>query len=230
MRLFFSILLVALLQAAAFAQIVMSNPGLPPSENFVYSEKVGNRVTPFKQSVVFKTENGRSYYETQSFSVEQDLLYRVDAKDFLGFYSETTDRSPDATVRRIWELQQSYLKAKTDELVISDFNSLPFSLRAFPWGKVSYAKLVFMGTASAMSAYQFELRVTGKETVKAGGKSYECWRTELSLAGILGGLVPKTVFWYNIQAPNYLVKFEGSQGGPGSPTRTLELVSYNSAN
>ena len=228
MRLFFSTLLLICVVCSLHAQIRLSNPGVPAKENLVYAEKIGTQTGVLKQTVALKTENNKTYYEIVTNGTLSDIVYRVDAKTLDGFYSQTVERNPDSTIRRELEILSSSPKIAADELLVSDLNSLPFSLRGFPWGKINFAKLAFSGVSST-SSFSLELNIQGVEKLKIGGKSYECYKVQMGLGGILGGFVPMSFFWYSTQSPNILVRYEGSQGGPGSPVRVLELQSYEAA-
>jgi hypothetical protein len=224
----FLLILIGLLlaQAGLPAQIVLSNPDIPPHEEYVYLEKTGDMTGTTRQTVVLQSDAGRSWYEVTSQSSDSDLRYRVDAQTLSGFFSDVTERSAEAVIRRTNEVISTSVRAKADELVLSDFNSFITSLRGFPWGKAQSAKLVFVGSGAAMGGFNLELVVMGKETVRGAGVAYECWKLQMGLSGIMGGLFPKSYFWYAVKAPHCLVRFEGSRGGPGRPSTILELQSY----
>jgi hypothetical protein len=80
-----------------------------------------------------------------------------------------------------------------------------------------------------MAGFSLELNLLGRESVRAGGVARDCWKLQMGLSGILGGMMPKSTFWYATEPPHVLVRFEGSRGGPGSPVTVLELQSYEAA-
>lgn len=223
------ITLVFLLSAElSAAQSLVSDPPLPASEHLVYNERIGSDLHTVEQRLRLKSENGRSFYEVTSVSPAADILLRLDKDTLFSFYSEVTSRTKDSVIRRTNQILQNSYVPKPDELVVSDFNSLTLTLQGFPWGRVSFARLVSLGAANAGESFQFELNVQGQENLSVNGKSYSCWKVQMGLAGLYGALLGKTYLWYNAQSPHYLVRSVGPISGPGSPLRTIELVSYNS--
>ncbi|MGA2547193.1 MAG: hypothetical protein ABSF43_11630 [Rectinemataceae bacterium] len=112
-----------------------------------------------------------------------------------------------------------------EEIVVTGMDSLPYTLRAFPWGSRHKAKIVFLGT-NAAGGFRFDLSVTGKETLAVGDRGVECWKAQLSLSGIFGPFFGKSYLWYSTANPHFLVRSESASAGPGSPTSVLSLESY----
>jgi hypothetical protein len=221
-------LLLFCAQAAAIsAQIRIQNPSIPNDEHLVYSEKIGSESRTVSQDMRLKTEKGRSWYELTSQSPESELLMRMDPTTLFPSYSETVTHGKDSVIRRTNEFLSVSAEPKANELVIADFNSLPVIMRGFPWGTVSSAHLVMLGSMGGMSSFSVELSVKGKETVKIDGTAYECWKVQLGASGFLGSLMGslmgKSLYWFSTDPTHYLVRAEGPSGGPGSQPRILEL-------
>ena len=222
------VLFAVILPAAPLcAQLSIHSPSLPQKEEIVYAQKVGERTGTVSQSMVFRSENGDSWYELKSTSPESDVSMRLDAATLLPRYSEVTTRSADSVIRRTTEILKADPHPKTNELVVGDFNSLPITLRGLPWGTFTTVNLVTLGVARGGQQFTLQLTVVGRGSISAGGKAYDCWKVELSVGGFLGAFFGKSSFWFAVDAPHYLVKSQGPSGGPGSPQRTLELQSYS---
>jgi hypothetical protein len=206
-------------------------PTAPPStaseELFVYARTVGEK----RDEVEIRTRpvsvDGVAYLEMTTRSSDQEGLFRLDPKTLLATYSDITTRSKDATIRRITSIVEDRYKPKDGELLVSSLDTLGQTLRLFPWAKGRKAKLVFLGSGGGN--FSFELSVSGKETVTIGERSLECWKAQVGLGGILGGMFGKSSLWFSTDSPSYLVKSEGPSGGPGSPNSVMELKSYSAA-
>jgi hypothetical protein len=200
---------------------------LPASELFLYARKVGDKRDEIEVRTRLVSAAGENYYELRSRSPDQDLVLRLDPETLFAGYVEVTNRSKDATLRRLTTVLENRSSVGPDEVVVSTFETLPYSLRAFPWGSRQRANIRFLGSSGG-SDFRFDLSVTGKETLAVGGRGVEAWKVQLSLGGILGAFFGKSYLWYSSEYPHYLVKSEGSSGGPGSPTSVLTLQSYSS--
>jgi hypothetical protein len=111
--------------------------------------------------------------------------------------------------------------------LIGDFISLPVSFRGLPWGAFTSVNLVTLGATRGGQQFSVQLTVAGRQSISAGGKTYDCWKIQLGLGGFLGALLAKSTFWYAVEAPHILVRSEAPTGGPGSPMRVTELQLYS---
>ena len=186
LRILHLLLVVAFPGAPLCAQVTVHNPSLPQEEDIVYTEKVGEHSSTVSQSLVFKSENGDSWYEFKSTSPESDVSMRLDAATLFPRYSEVTTRSEDSVIKRTTEFLEANLKPKPNEVVIGDFNSFPITCRGLPWGTFTSVNLVTLGAARGGQQFTVKLTAAGRESVSAGGKTYDCWKVELSIGGFLG--------------------------------------------
>lgn len=203
-------------------------PILPAAERLVYDRTIGDKRDQVETVFRLVSSKGDSWYELTSRASEQDLVLRLDPATLLATEVEVTSRGADATLKRVTTILDDKKKAAPDEVVVSGFESLPYTLRAFPWGERQKARISFLGT-NAGGSFRFDLSVSGKETLQVGGMPVECWKAQLSLGGIMGGLFGKSYLWYSTAYPHYLVRSESASGGPGSPTSVLTLASYSSS-
>ncbi len=218
---------VALGTAPLCAQVVVQNPSLPQEENLVYTESVGGDAWTVTQSLSLKTAKGDSWYEFRSSSPDSDVVMRLDPSTLFPRSSEVTSHSADSLIKRTTEILKMTPHPKANELIIGDFNSLPITLRGLPWGTFTSANLVFLGAGGRGYQFSPKLTVAGRESVSAGGKTYDCWKVQLGIGGFLGSLMGKSSYWFSADAPHFLVKSESPSGGPGSPLQRWELLSYN---
>ena len=202
-------------------------PALPPSERFLYTRTVGDKVDEVEVRDRLVTDKGATWLEVTSRSAEQDILLRLDPATLFAVHVEVTSRGKDATLRRVTTVLENRLVPGPEDFVLSSFESLPYSLRAFPWGVRQKSKITFLGSGASVPGFGFDLTVTGKETIAVAGRDIECWKAQLSLAGLLGAFVGKSSLWYSVEYPHFLVKTDGSSG-PGTPRSVLTLVGFSS--
>lgn len=222
-----SLALLLFVATGAWAQVKLTNPGWNHGESAAYSESVGSASKTVETSLRLVGEGGSARWEYRSVSAELEALYRLDPLSLISLSSETLTKSPDASVRRTSEYRDLKLKAQPDEVVVTDFASLPVVLRGFPWGQRTSAKITTVGLGMGGSGFSFDLNVVGKEKVTAAGKVWECWHVTTGLGGAFSLLVPKSDWWFAVEGSHPLVKTSGPSGGPGSPMRTLVLQSYS---
>ncbi len=209
------------------AQIVIRNPSLPQEESLVYTESIGGDAWTVTQSLSLKTAKGDSWYEFRSSSPESDIVMRLDPTTLFPRSSEVTSHSVDSLIKRTTEILRMTAQPKANEVVIADFNSLPITLRGLPWGTFTSANILFLGAGGRGFQFSPKLTVAARETVTAGGRSYDCWKVQLGIGGFMGSLMGKSSYWFSADVPHFLVKSESPSGGPGSPLQRWELQSYS---
>lgn len=205
-------------------------PSLPASERFVYARSIGDKLDQVAVDIRLVSSKGQAWYELSSRSADQDAVFRLDPKTLFASYMDITTRGPDSTIRRVTTVLENRGAVGPDEYLVSSADSLPYTLRAFPWGSRQKAKVSFLGAGMGRGGmdFRFDLGVTGKETLDVAGAPVECWKAQLSLGGIIGTFFGKSTLWYSVEYPHYLVKSSSSSAGPGSPASVLSLVSYSS--
>lgn len=201
---------------------------LPAEERFVYARTIGDKRDEVEIRTRLVSSEGATYRELTMRSSNQDGLFKLDPATLFATYSDITTRGKDATIRRVTTIEENRAKPKGNEVFVSGVDSLGQTLRLIPWERQQKAKLVFVGSSGGDN-FNFELSVSGKETIVAGGRGIECWKVQLGLSGIFGGLMGKTSLWFTTGNPSFLVKSSGPSAGPGSPTSLMELESYSSS-
>ena len=226
-RIFLPLVLAVVLTPGVGAQIKITNPGFGPKETLSYAETVGSASHLYDVTLTQVGEGAASRLEFRSVGADLESVYRLDPVTLVSLSSETITRAADATVRKTAEYQNLRPKAGPDDLVVTDLGSLPVVLRGLPWGRVTSAKILYVGNTSyGGTAISFEIQVVGRETITAAGRTWDCWHLTTGLGGALSLMMAKTDLWFAVEGTHPLVKTSGPVGGPGSPTRTLLLQTY----
>ncbi|MDH7483492.1 MAG: hypothetical protein QHH01_02570 [Spirochaetales bacterium] len=224
-----AIALFLLLHVPLAAQTNLSDPGIPSSEKIIYLE---NKSGTYTQLVVESKRvllEGRPMIEVLNRSPTMEARMLIDPSIMLCVSLETLIRYKDALIQRTTRITDINYWAAPGEIVLTDLTSIYYVLRGFPWQELKTAKLHFLGTDAGIGAtagYSLDLRLIGKEEITVGGRRWLCWKLEMGLGGVLGALFRKSVFWYSVDPPCSMVRFEGQQGPPGTPLTIIELVSY----
>jgi len=203
---------------------------LPASEAFTYERTIAGVKDLLKVELARKEEKGRTWYELRSQAPDESADFVLDPLELAVLRSDVTTDDKAAKMRRVTEILEERYRPAPDELVIGATAPFQQRLRLLPFAKGLTYKVLFQGSAAA-TAFTLQLTVAARETVQAGGRSWDCWRLELGASGglglLMGSLIGKTRYWYAAEWPHVLVRTEGSSGGPGSPQLVMELVSYS---
>jgi hypothetical protein len=210
--------------ASAAAEAGLVNPGIPAREDYTYSRVSGGKTETVSISLVYREEGGKAWYDYQSRDPDTESLARLDAPDLFATYSESTSRSAGAAIRRTTTILESSAAPAPDALLLAGFETMPQALRGYPFGARRKARLEFVGSGSG-GGFALEFSVLGRETISSGGRSWDCWKTQIGLGGLLAAF-GKTHIWYSVASPNVMVRSEGASGPPGSPQVVMELQRY----
>lgn len=210
------------------AQVALRNPGIPARETAVYRRVTGGKTESVTMSLALREEKGQRWYEYTNRSPEADVTARLDADSLFARQVDTLGRQGGSTVKRTLSVVDPGRQPEGEAVLLTGNETLSVSLRGFPFGAKKKAELVFVGTGRQGSSMDFEITVTGKETITAAGRIWECWKVQVGLGGIWAAF-GKSSLWYTVAAPAILIKSEGAAGPPGSPIVVLELVSYSAS-
>jgi hypothetical protein len=98
------------------------------------------------------------------------------------------------------------------------------ALRALPFSASLRFPTHFLTNEPKLYAMTFEVR--GRESIRVGAKSYDCYKVELvPHAGALNAfrfLFPKVYFWFSVDPQHTWVRYEGPENGPGTPDVIME--------
>ncbi len=216
------ILILILVPSFVFGQVILTNPGIPEKETIIYTQETEGKIETVKSIIEYKSFENNSWLEYRFYSTERDVLLKLDKSNLNAYYSEVWDRPGLSSFHTIIEVLENGKQAEKDERLISDMDGFIVGLRGFTWKKNASARIVFMNRSGGFSP---ELKVKGKETLKIDGTSYESWKVQVGMKGVLGAVFPKSYFWYSVDSPHYLIRSEVA-GLPGSPKIIMEIKSY----
>lgn len=99
-----------------------------------------------------------------------------------------------------------------------DTNTLFYLLRAFPFEKnepIEFNVVIDGRNGAAPGVFKMYTQVIGREEVAAAGKTYDCFKLEMGVRGVPAVFTAKYrfYFWYTVDEPRYLVKYEDKMGG-----------------
>jgi len=226
----FSLLVITgllLFSAAAYAQTPLVDPQIPNGETTTYDCKIGDNPFTVETRVQIKKEGEREIYEISSLSKRQDKVIRFDKKTMALLSVHTLRKYPDATLDSHLKVVSEKQTYKDGEIKLADFNILMYLMRGYPFGKLKALKIGYYGEGNEKS-YTMTLSYKGIDKVTIQDKTYECHKLDFGMSNFLGTFLPKLNLWYSVAPPHYLVKYEGPEGPPGTPKRTLEMVKYES--
>ncbi|WPP52216.1 hypothetical protein [Catalinimonas niigatensis] len=92
------------------------------------------------------------------------------------------------------------------------------------WAKSQENELVFwtLKLSSDLDPIKFRAKKLGTESISLPEGEYEAVKVKLTLDGFLLSQLWSAYCWYEVDSGLFL-KYEGANGGPGTPTTTIEL-------
>jgi hypothetical protein len=225
-RLFMAaVIAVALLSGAASAGTPLVDPQIPNGEHAVYATQVGDTKFSMDFTAVVTKDGTRELYQITTLSERQDKVIRLDKKTMALVSVHALRKYSDATLDSTLNVVKETQTFKDGEIKLADFNVLMHIMRGYPFGRLPSLKIGYYGEGNE-KGYTMTLTYKGVEKVTIKNKAYECHKLDFGMSGFLGTFLPKLNLWYSAAPPHYLVKYEGPEGPPGTPRRTLELVQY----
>jgi hypothetical protein len=226
-RLSLTVLFFILLNTLCFAESALKDSLIPDGEKLVYKYCIGNDSCTLTETTIIKEEAGQNIYEINSNSRFEDKLVKIDRKTMSTIFSHSVLKTNEAiTDTKITTLKKDR-ESKSNEIVMGNFNGMLYQLRGFPFKEKKTYRIIGAG---AHNPFAINIKMAEEIQVKIGNHDVRCYRLEIGLSGILGVLFPKSSIWYSCDAPNYLVKYEGGSGGPGSQKQLIELIEYSNIN
>jgi len=216
---------VLMLSGVTYAQNPLVDPQVPNGEVATYNSKIGDNQFTVETRVQIKKEGDREIYEITSLSKRQDKIVQLDKKTMALISVHTLRKYPDATLDSHLKVVSEKQTFKDGEIKLADFTILMYIMRGYPFGKLNSLKIGYYGEGNEKS-YTMTLSYKGIEKVTIMDKTYECHKLDFGMSNFLGTFLPKLNLWYSAAPPHYLVKYEGPEGPPGTPKRTLEMIQY----
>jgi hypothetical protein len=226
------ILFVISMGGFAFAEDSLKDPGIPNGERSIYTLKFGDEQTRMVEVVTVEKEDGRDIYKIVSRSDFEDLEIKIVKNTMTVIYIRSVTESQGMITDKLTTLIEDGLVTEEDEIIVPDFSELRYVLRGFPFTDPRPLRIITLkteeGGIGGIGNFKFTIKLLKTEEVELRNKSIDCYKLGLSLSGggvlgLLKGLFPKTNFWFSVEAPHYLVRFEGLGGGGSKKTMELEL-------
>lgn len=215
--------LAVLLLPFALGASPISDPGISPGESITYAVTIEKENFSVRQTTLVKKADGKKIYEIISSSPKEEQTIRIDAQAMLVVFSDILAKKPETVVHTVTTIVKNTAKGKDDEHVVINFYGLQHVLRGFPFEKMKSLKI----RNPENTAFSLIVTMVEKAKIKLkSGKSYECYKLELGVEGFWGMFASKTMLWYAVESPHYLVRSEGPSGPPGSPLLVIELDEY----
>jgi len=207
------------------AESPLVDPNIPNGETITYTSHLGDKQMKIVESVMVKREGGKELYQITSRSKSLDRTIIL-AKETMAILSVHTARKHQEVTL---DLKLSVIDEKPhfekDKITLADISVQKYVLRGFPFEKLKKLKIGYY-REDRKKKFPFKVECKEKENIKVNQQAIECYKLEISMDGFWGKFVPKTKIWYSAKPPHYLVRYEGPGGPPGSPKRTMELVTY----
>lgn len=202
------------------SQNPLSDPGIKSGEVLTYTVTVGQDISKLEVKTDIKTIEGQSFYlmKTIDKNEEVEMLFRK--VDFQLTSIHVNQKQNNSKVERQIVLKEEK-KLKGNEIGLLDFRGLMYALRAVPFKNMEE---LYIHVYATENNFPTSIKYVGEEKLIVDGISMNCYKIQLNIDGFWGKLFPKLTYWYNVAQPHYLVRYEGSSGGPGTPKRVIELV------
>lgn len=225
-------LFIAFLVGDTAAEGPLSDPGIPDGETIIYTVHEKEEESAVRQEIRRVSDGGGAFYKVFSWSDERDYELTLRAADMVTLRSASRSRVNGADYSSETVLYQLPAIAG-DEILVLNSQELLYMLRGYPFASPRDLKIRFIGQSGNDSPFSLEVRFVKEERVTIEDRQIAAYKLKLDvrLSGILklvAGLFPKTYFWYSVETPHYLVRYEGSAGGiGGGDDQIIEIASYS---
>lgn len=231
---FLLVLIIILLCSAVYGVSPLVDPRIPNGESLRYRIIKGDEISYSTQKIFQENDGSGLIYSVFTKSDTQESKLLLNSSGLVPFKSSVVNRlngaeySSETVIQKMPELSSDYI-------AIIGFEDLVHVLRGFPFEKNKELKMVIIGQKQDDKMFSMDIRYQKLETIKIDGVSYQTHKLELipqmpGFLKIIGGLFPKTYFWYSTENSHILIRYEGSAGfgegsaGFGGDKQTIELV------
>lgn len=222
---FFSALAFVMPAGTLWAGVQFLDPEIPDGETIVYSSRSDDHSTTIHEKVELQKQGDNNIYIIRSSSPSLDRTIRIKKESMAVLSVATVRKFQQVTLDSVLKVINERPNDSDDEIKIADFNVLRYLLRGFPFSNRKNLKIGYYGEEKKKK-FTFSIALKKKETIKISERSIDCYNLEFGIDGFWGNFTSKLKLWYSVDAPHYLVRYEGSEGPPGTPKKIIELVSY----
>jgi len=214
-----------------YGESPLKDPGIPDRETIRYAVSTGKMSDTVVQSVQTFSRDGRDFYLVNSDSDSQDIRIEILRSSLIPVKSEKNQKTGRTDLRSTSEIS-SVPSIGTNEVFLVDFNDLSHVLRGYPFDAPRTLDIVFpYQPQEESSSMSFRIKYIRKETLKLECGTYESYKLQLAaqMSGgmaVFAGMIPKNYFWYSVDSPHYLLKYEGGAGPDNSENIVMEMMSY----
>ena len=205
------------------AEVLLQDPQIPDGERIVYNFCVGDSSGTLVEEVRIKEENNCQIYEIVSRSKFVDKEAKIIKKDMTLVYLSTVNKRKKTVIERTTALIEDKSETKKAGIKMLDYNGLNYILRGFPFTEKKPLKIRTIG---GRGMFPMKVKVGKTKNITVGDKSIKCYKLELGVTGLLGVIFPKSLLWYSVDPPHYLVRSKSPKAA-GYPKRTIELIEYS---
>jgi hypothetical protein len=196
----------------------------------------GSQDSTRREHVEAASENGLDIYRI-AYKTDGEVTTVKLQKDAMVPYSVST-----VTVRNAMTVESSTHVSLTEDIesegiIVLSFRDLRYILRGYPFARnAPDLGIAFLesNTEDDDDSPDFEIRVSyaGIEEVELADRTLNCHKLELKMKAsgilrVLNGFIGKSYFWYSVEAPHYMVAYEGNSSFPGSPKSRVTIVDYS---
>ena len=203
----------------------LKDPGIPDREMITYSCRTGDSTISVVEEIAIKREGDKQFYEITSSSKLLDRKIKLLRETMAIVSIHTVRKFQAATLDTVLTVIDEKPTFENGAMKLADFSILTYLLRGFPFGTLENLKVGYYGEQKKNS-YSMSVNYKGRERITVKGGTFDCYKLEFGMDGFFGTFFPKMDAWYSVEAPHYLVYYEGPDGPPGTPKRIMEMVQY----
>lgn len=221
----------------ALGDTPLRDPSIPNGEVAVYRMEEGDRKSRFTEKVRVESENGHGVYGFVYESEQETIEVKIQ-KEIMVPYSVFTVSENESMRMESSTRVSFHTVVESKDIIVLSFSDLKYTLRGFPFGEdAPDLGISFLNTNGGEDdgGPSFDIKVIYVETeeiVLEDNRTVDCHKLELKFRAtgimrVLNTFVGKTYFWYSVEAPHYLVAYEGNSSFPGSPRTQITIENYS---
>ena len=212
----------------------LSDPGVPDGETSVYRITQDKKTWDFTERVSVIDEVRASYRFEYEAPGERTTIF-VRRTGMRPYATRNVSNGGSVTIESTTHVDMPD-EMESDAIMLVSFTELKYLLRGYPFKDGPDLDVIFFSTNDEDDSegpdFSIRVRYHGLEELTIGSRKIETHKLELKYSAggvlrLLGGLIPKTYYWYSAEPAHYLVAYEGSSGFPGSSKRRIEIIDYS---